>query len=82
MDNDQFEQLRKNIKMVRHGMQLDRTEFAKRFGFRRAFTEVESGRFNPKIDEVAAIAKASNLTIEQLMFHSLRLVVIDEDISN
>jgi DNA-binding XRE family transcriptional regulator len=82
MDKDQFEQLRTNIKMVRHAMLLDRTDFAKRFGFRKAFTEVESGRFNPKIDEVAAIAKASNLTIEQLMFHPLRLVVIDDDIQN
>jgi DNA-binding XRE family transcriptional regulator len=77
---DQFEQLRKNIAAVRHWMQMDKSEFTKHFGFRKAFTEVETGRFNPKIDELAAIAKATNLSIEQLMFSPLRLVVIDESI--
>lgn len=46
MDKDDFETLRKNIRLIRHSMLMDKTEFANFFGFRKAFCEVETGRFS------------------------------------
>jgi len=78
MEKDQFENLRKNISIIRHSMMMDKTEFANFFGFRKAFCEVETGRFNPKIDELAKISKHTSLPLDEMMFGELRLKVLRE----
>lgn len=76
---DQYEILRNNIKAIRHSMMMDKTEFANHFGFRKAFCEVETGRFNPKLEEVAKIAEHVKFSIEELMFKPIRIELLREN---
>jgi len=64
-------QVCRNIKVIRHYLELNKTEFAKNTGIGDRAMEFESGRFLPSIDEIKAIADLAEINQNWIIYNKI-----------
>jgi DNA-binding XRE family transcriptional regulator len=65
-------QIRKNIKTIRHYLELNQTEFAKKTGIGKRAIEFETGRFLPTEDELKKIASLAEIDVSLIKHFRLQ----------
>lgn len=73
----EFEKFRRNLRILRAGINISAVQLSQEIGFKigggKRIIDLEYGRGNPKLDELLAIAKYFNVTLDELLYKTAKI---------
>lgn len=69
---DQYQKFRRNIRILRAGMDLSAEQVSKKLGMKhpKRFIDLEYGRMNPKTEDILCISEFFGVTLDNLIYRS------------